>query len=247
LLGRVPRNRPALAASLPVAALADLGTSLFADGGSPAESARQRWQVALMSGAAETAGLPVGEQMGRAVRAALYWDGSGNRETGQRALLESALWEAGLLPDRDGTHVLERALDLLERARRAPLQREIAAARVVWHDLPFLWKSGTLDFHGTLDTLFQTTDGGWTLVGEYGAPVKGLHSGGLQFEANRLAFPMAVCAAAARDLLALPNLAVYIHFIAHQQTVVLSPAQLAEALARLDAEVGRAWAEDVFA
>ena len=57
-------------------------------------------------------------------------------------------------------------------------------------------------------------------------------------------FQLAVYAAAAQHLLALPDLEVYIHYIRHQTEIGITPAELDDALRQLEGTIGQMMVED---
>jgi hypothetical protein len=67
---------------------------------------------------------------------------------------------------------------------------------------------------------------------------------GLRRHAEQYHFQLAVYAAAVRDVLALSDLHVYIHYIQHQHTLEIQPYELDSALRQLEREIGQMMVED---
>ena len=251
LLAPVHDDRWAVARSLSATMVAELGKSRIARDGERARL-RRAWRGRVLREAPAHIG-PVapshesrwfGRQVGEVVHRALRWYQPGMSDEDLRAMLERFLWEDGLLPEAPDAKLLNHALELTRQVLASSLQHDIEAARVVYRELPFAWDTGTRAIYGVLDVLFQRADGVWVLADYKTAYVADSSQAGLEQHAVQYHFQLAVYAAAAQHLLALPDLEVYIHYIRHQTEIGITPAELDDALRQLEGTIGQMMVED---
>lgn len=244
LLAPLAHESGAVARSLSATMVAELGKSRLARDDEQRFRLRRAWREQLLSQTTAEDRRRFGRQVGDVVHRALLHVQPGMDDANLSALLERLMWESGLLPQIRDAAVLDRALELTRRVLSSPLQREIESAQAVYRELPFAWHTGVRAIYGVLDVLFQRTDGGWTLADYKTATVADASVAGLRAHAAQYHFQMAVYAAAARDLLALPGLEVYIHYIQHQVSIELTDAELDDALRQLEGAIGQMLAEE---
>ncbi|MFN8378175.1 MAG: UvrD-helicase domain-containing protein [Anaerolineae bacterium] len=252
LLAPVPTDYWAVARSLSATMVADLGKSRIARDDEQRARLRRSWRGRVLHEAPAHIG-PVaahhesrwfGRQVGEVVHRALRWYRPGMTDGELRAMLERFLWEDGLLPETRDAGLMGRALDLTRKVLNSPFQQQIQTAQMVRPELPFAWHTGARSIYGVLDVLFQRADGTWVLADYKTAYVTDHSPAGLRAHAVQYHDQLAVYAAAARDLLALPNLQVYIHYIQYQTEVEISPTELDDALRQLEGTIGQMMVED---
>ncbi len=244
----------AVARSLSATSVAELGKSRIAQTDDERALARRRWRSRVLRAGPEhlaPVAPPSGGSfrfrrlLGEVVHKALRWCPAGVDDDRLRALIESTLWEAGMLPEAGGEALAGQALELMRTVLKSDMQREIEAAQRVYRELPFAYQTGKRAIYGIIDVLFQRPDGNWVLVDYKTASVKGSNADDvLAKHASQYHFQLAVYAAAVRDLLAPPDLHVYIHYIQHDHTLLLAPSDLADALQLLEGTIGQMCAED---
>ena len=132
----------------------------------------------------------------------------------------------------------------MQDARRSALQAELVRARAVYRELPFAWQTGKRAIYGVIDLLYQREDGRWALVDYKTGRPPDLSADGLRAFVRPYHFQMAVYAAAARDVLALPDLDVYIHAIRARTSIPITRHELDEALRQLESTIGALSEED---
>lgn len=243
----------AVARSMSATTVAELGKSRLAQSDDERQQARRRWRNHVLRappGQLAPVALPPSSvrfrrMLGEIVHKALRWCPPNADEERQRALIESYLWEAGILPEAGGERLTQEALALLQTVLASDLQQEIARAPRVYRELPFAWQTGKRAIYGVIDVLFERADGSWALVDYKTASVRDAQAdGALERHAAQYHFQLAVYAAAVQDLLAPPDLAVYIHYLQHDRDVQISRQEWADALQQLETVIGQMCAED---
>lgn len=253
LLAPVTADPWSVARSMSATTVAELGKNRVTH--DPIERARwaMRWRGRVLHAAPEhlaPVAPPDGSfasrrQLGESVHKALRWCASTTDEARLREVLESYLWEDGVLPDAAGARLAEDAFKTLRDVLDSPLQKQIEASPAVYRELPFAYQTEKRAIYGVIDVLFQRPDGGWTLVDYKTAFVQGgADRAQLTLHARQFHFQLAVYAAAVRDLLVLPDLKVYIHYIRHHTEIEIAPEDLDAALRQLEGAIGQMLAED---
>ncbi len=253
LLAPVADDLSSVARSMSATTVAELGKDRVMH--DPAERAQwaRRWRGRVLHAAPEhiDAVAPPGgsfasrRRLGESVHKALRWCSSATSDARLREVLESSLWEQGILPDAAGAQLADEAFRTLRRVLDSDLQKKIEASPSVYRELPFVYQTEKRAIHGVIDVLFRRPDGGWTLVDYKTAFVQdGTDPARLALHARQFHFQLAVYAAAVRDLLALPDLKVYIHYIRHQTEIEIAPEDLEVALRQLEGAIGQMLAED---
>jgi ATP-dependent helicase/nuclease subunit A len=242
----------AVARSLSATTMAELGLSRLAQTADEREQWQQRWRSRVLYAAptpldpvtTSTGSTRYQRLLGEVVHKALRWCPPDASDGQMKALVEQLVWEASLFAEAN-TGLVGDAVRLLRRTLDSPLQRELMRARRVYRELPFVLHTGQRAIHGVIDVLYEQADGGWALVDYKTALVKDAHSeAALEHHAAQYHFQLAVYAAAVRDLLAPPDLAVYIHYIQHDCRVRIAGAVLTQALEQLETVIGQMCAED---
>ena len=173
------------------------------------------------------------------VHQALRWWRFPTREDNLEDVLQSYAWEHGIVDAEARQKAVGRARVLLNWFRRSPLYAEIAAAQVVYRELPFLFRVGERTIRGVIDVLLQHPDGSWALVDYKTSYVPRADDPQVIVDhARRFHLQVGVYAAAIREQLGGVVPAVIIHYIRHTQTVHVSTAEWETALSRLEDQLG---------
>lgn len=240
LLERVERRVNAPTQTLAATAIADLGSALYASDAETREFYMQRWWRRVFHDAPArldpvqlTTALKLGEIVHRAVR----WE-LPERDDDLRELLRRYAWEEGIVDDVQNRESVASAYELLQRVRRSDVFAWVAAARVVYREVPFVQRMGERTIHGVIDLLMEDETNQWRLV-DYKTNWLGesVTEADLAEHARRYHLQAGVYAAAVQALIGTPPL-VYIHYIRYAYTVIIPEPDWMWALAELETYIG---------
>jgi ATP-dependent helicase/nuclease subunit A len=244
LLADVPVELDAPARALTATQIADLGGAIYGDGDSAFYS--QRWRRSVLYDAPgriervspADSGLS-SRKVGEMVRQALRRWLPATSEPELRARLAAFAWEGGLVLPHARDEAVEQALVLVRQVLLSDVEIWSASARQVYRELPFVFQTGERLIHGVIDLLMQRDDGIWALV-DYKTPFvsSAADAAALVAHARRYHLQVGVYAAAARELLGLEQIGVYIHYIRHEQTIAIPMPIWQSALDQLEAHIG---------
>jgi ATP-dependent helicase/nuclease subunit A len=240
----LPVTGPARA--LPVTLAVDLGALAHVDpdlGRQHLEQARRRLLHAapLRIPRATPEPLPVDPTprlVGELVHRALRWHDPAATADQRRERLEQTAWELGIVDAEQRARAIDQAAALLTRELAGDVQRWIETARRVLRETPFVHRRGGYDFHGVIDVLIERPDGTWALI-DYktsGVPAPGSIDP-LRTHARRYHLQVGLYAEAARELLGLDALDVYLRYIRYSRTIAIDPAAWMSELRALEARI----------
>lgn len=245
LLSPVPVERSRLAHHISATQIADLGAaaqseaharrlrrSLLRDAPDHVESVTQRDPNRV-------SGRIIGEIVHRVLRRP-------ELPGGQRLddILSKYAWEQGVVDDGQRGYTLQEARKLLNQTIRSDAYAWLESARVVYRELPFIYRVGQRTIHGILDVLFQRPDGSWVVLDYKTSVVQGYRGGSdrrlVEDHARRYHLQVGIYAAAAQAQLGLdrpPD--AYIHYIRAGLTIHVPEADWRTALDRLEQSIGQ--------
>jgi ATP-dependent helicase/nuclease subunit A len=240
----LPVTGPARA--LPVTLAVDLGALAHVDpelGRQHLEQARRRLLHAapLRIPRATPEPLPVDPTprlVGELVHRALRWHDPAATADQRRERLEQTAWELGIVDAEQRARAIDQAAALLTRELAGDVQRWIETARRVLRETPFVHRRDGYDFHGVIDVLIERPDGTWALI-DYktsGVPAPGSIDP-IRAHARRYHLQVGLYAEAARELLGLDALDVYLRYIRYSRTIAIDPAAWMSELRALEARI----------
>ena len=244
LLARVPVEPDAPARALTATQIADLGGAIYGDGDQ--EFYSQRWRRNVLYDAPgriervapRESGLS-GHKVGDIVRKALHRWVPHMSAAELRKRLDAFAWEEGIVTQREREDAVAQAHGLVQRVLHSEVESWSTSARQVYRELPFVYQKGERLIHGVIDMLMQREDGTWVLV-DYKTPfvASAADETAVATHARRYHLQVGVYAAAARELLGIDQIGVYIHYIRHEQTVEIPMHVWQSALDQLEDHIG---------
>lgn len=246
LLQAVRVQRDDAARSLSVTQIADLGGALFA---SPAERRslyRQRWLRSVFYQAPDhietvtdhtSRGLK--RRLGQIVHSVLRVRQPDDDRGELRALIESLVWEYGVVDPTERDYLIEQAAGQLALMRHTDVLGWMRDARQCYRELSFVFQTEKRTIYGAMDVLIERADGSWAVidfktdhVGDHGVPYSVL-----QQKALRYALQVGIYAAAVNALIGVVP-ATFIHYITPRQTIEIQADVWQSQLARLEDYIG---------
>lgn len=185
--------------------------------------------------------------IGEIVHQALgIWSFPSEEDNLERAL-QSYAWGLGVVHPGQQKYAVQEARHLLSQMQSSDVYKWLQAARQVYRELPFIFRSDERIIHGVLDALFERADGTWGIIDYKTSYVAGFDETRsphlVQQHARRYHLQVGVYAAAVREQLGLtPD--VYIHYVQYGQTVAVSAAEWQAALSGLEYTIGELFDPD---
>lgn len=245
LLATVPEERDAPARALSTTQLADLGSAIYANEADRATFI-ERWRRSVLHDApsriervtVSSSGTSA-RRVGEIVHKALRWWRPGTTDDVLRARLDAYAWEEGIVLTEQREESVQQAYRLMQRVLASDVEAWSASARQVFRELPFVFQTGKRLIHGVIDLLMEREDGQWVLV-DYKTSFVSWEAGAPELEehARRYHLQLGIYASAARELLGTDSIAVYIHYIRHEQTVAIPVDIWQSALEHLEDHIG---------
>jgi ATP-dependent helicase/nuclease subunit A len=244
LLAAVPIERGRLAHHLSATQIADLGSAAQSD------AHARRLRRSLLHDAPDHVAVITRRDpnrvsdriIGEIVHKVL---GRPNLPDSQRLddILAKYAWEQGVIDDLQ-RYTLREARKLLRQTLRSDAYAWLESARVVYRELPFIYRAEQRTIHGVLDVLFQRPDGSWAVLDYKTSAVQGYRAGGdrrlVEDHARRYHLQVGIYAAAAQAQIGLdqpPD--AYIHYIRAGLTIHVPEADWRTALDRLEQSIGQ--------
>jgi ATP-dependent exoDNAse (exonuclease V) beta subunit len=152
--------------------------------------------------------------------------------------LDALAWEEGIVHTQTRADVVAEAERLMQQVLGGQVLQWVRAADPVYSELPFVFQTGERLIHGVIDVLMRRDDGTWALV-DYKPTFVASHASeeALAAHAQRYHLQMGVYAAAARELLGIDQVEVYIYYIRHGQSVKIPPDAWHSALEHLEEHI----------
>lgn len=177
----------------------------------------------------------VGDLVHRALRWCERWSGG---DEGRLSTLDHYAWEQGITDDDLRARVVEQAAALLARELAGDVQTWIGAARRVLRETPFVCQRGEYQFQGIIDVLIERADGTWALIDYKTASVSAPgRPDQIRAHARRYHLQVGIYAAAARDLLGLDAIDVYLRYIRYSHTIAVTPDEWTTELSALETRI----------
>ncbi len=247
LLAKVPVRRDAIVRHLTATQIADLGAAKVVP---EPPFYRQRFRRQVMHDAPtviEQVSTRRGEDVsgriiGEMVHKVLGWPSSQSGTRGLDSILQSYAWELGVVNPGQQKYAVQEALKLLERTHNSQVFAWMEKAKVVYRELPFVYRTDRRIIHGILDVLLQRDDGSWVVVDYKTSYVDGYaaarHAKLVIEHAQRYHLQVGVYAAAVREQLGDVIPEVYIYYIRYGQTVRIQAVEWQTALEKLEDTIG---------
>jgi ATP-dependent helicase/nuclease subunit A len=250
-----PMQKPPLAAPLPVdrrdfarhltvTQLAELGASL-----SDRQAGKRFRRAVLHDAPAQIGPVPYPRSfkrlVGEMVHEALRWWQPGTEPSD--ALLQSLAWGNNIIAPEDQQQAIGKAKNMLSSYQKSDVYRLLTAAAEIYRELPFIYDTGQRIIHGVIDVLLRLPDDTWAVI-DYKTSVLPTNppfdkptQAEAEAHAQRYHMQVGAYAAAVGAQLKLDaaQVAVYIHYVQHQLTVTVPPAEWQQALSLLEPSIGQ--------
>ncbi|NDJ61682.1 MAG: UvrD-helicase domain-containing protein, partial [Chloroflexi bacterium] len=247
LLAHLHPEPDAPARSMTASQIADLGGAVYGTPDTQRAAHEDRWRRGVLQAAPAYIPAVSGKDrtipqrtLGEIVHKALQWWQSDATEDEVRELLRCYAWEEGVVEVAAREAAATRAYDLLRKVLNSDLHQRLLNASQVFREVPVVYQTDKRLIHGIIDVLFQRPDGVWVVVDYKTSFVAAQPDmAQLQAHARRYHLQVGVYAQAVAALLHIEAPDVYIHYIAHEQTVAVAPDAWRGALAQLEDHIGK--------
>lgn len=245
LMAAVPYQADAPARSMSATQIANLGGAIYADETNRAAFI-QRWKRQVLHGAPARIEPVIPSRdgvspskIGDIVHKALRWWQPSMDSDDLRQRLDAYAWEEGIIGDETRAAAVRLASQMMQKVLASDVYQWIRTADPVYTELPFVFQAEQRQVQGVIDVLMRRADGVWTLLDYKTSFVASQPTmTALAEHAQRYHLQVGVYATAARELLGIDDIEVYIHYIRHGQTVKIMADAWQSALDRLEDHIG---------